>query len=60
MNLSPRIESIKDTLYEEYLTALEDDLQPFERLMARIETALQAYRKRQEAAGYETETKEWN
>lgn len=49
MNLTPRIDSIKDTLYEEYFTALEDDLEMFERLMARIETALRTYRKRQEA-----------
>lgn len=60
MNLPSRIDSIKHTLYDEYFVALEDDLQPFEQLVARIETALQAYRKRQEAAGYKTETKEWN
>ena len=46
MNLHPRIISIAAGLADEYLTALEDDLEPFERLIDHIETDLQQYRER--------------
>jgi hypothetical protein len=46
MNLHPRIDSITTGLVAEYLTALEYDLEPFERLIDHIETDLQRYRER--------------
>ena len=48
MNLQPRIISIIAGLTNECLIAMESDLEPFERLIDRIETALRVYRDRRE------------
>lgn len=63
MNLQPRIISITAGLTNEYLIALESDLEPFERLITRIETALRVYRDRcdEQSKGYKVpDTKEWS
>jgi len=44
--LKPRIVSIAAALEIEYAAAQTDDLEPFERLLDRIETAIVRYRER--------------
>ena len=44
ITLHPRIDSIHGALEIEYAAARKDDLEPFERLLDRIETAIARYR----------------
>ena len=44
MNLEPRIVSIAAALEIEYAAACLDELEPFERMIDRIETAIARYR----------------
>ena len=63
MNLQSRIISITAGLTNEYIIAMEGDLEPFERLIDRMETALRVYRDRrdEQSKGYKTpDIKEWN
>ena len=49
MNLKPRIDSIAAALEIEYAAARKDELEPFERILDRIETAIARYRERRQA-----------
>ena len=49
MNLELRIDSISDGLRAEYQAALITDLEPFERLVNRIETDIARYREYRQA-----------
>ena len=49
MNLKPRIDSIAGALEIEYAAARKDELEPFERILDRIETAIARYRERRQA-----------
>ena len=47
--LKPRIDSIHSALEIEYAAACLDELEPFERILDRIETAIARYRERRQA-----------
>ena len=49
MNLKPRIDSIAAALEIEYTAARTDELEPFERILDRIETTIARYRERKQA-----------